>query len=123
VSLEAAQQAHAILTVFRYEEEIQRLHRELEQRGGPPQGGHGGNAQPPPPAIGHGPANLFQGIMAGGGQGGPGLAPPPDGPQGMPGHMQGQGPPGINAPPGPPHNPFAYGQPQGSALNGTRTSL
>ncbi|KAK0885835.1 general transcription repressor [Friedmanniomyces endolithicus] len=105
----------------KYEEEIQRLHHELEQRGGPAQPGHGANAQPPPPAIGHGPANLFQGIMAGGGQGGPGLAPPPQdqqGQPGMPGHMQSQGPPGLNAPPGPPNNPFAYGQPQVPALNG-----
>ncbi|KAK0968325.1 general transcription repressor [Friedmanniomyces endolithicus] len=105
----------------KYEEEIQRLHHELEQRGGPAQPGHGANAQPPPPAIGHGPANLFQGIMAGGGQGGPGLAPPPQdqqGQPGLPGHMQSQGPPGLNAPPGPPNNPFAYGQPQVPALNG-----
>ncbi|KAK3713902.1 general transcription repressor [Vermiconidia calcicola] len=105
-----------------YEEEIARLHRELEQRGGAPQGQHAGPSQPPPPAIGHGPANLFQGIMAGGGQGGPGLAPPPQeqqGAPGMPGHMQGQAPPGLNAPPGPPHNPFAYGAPQGpGGLNG-----
>ncbi|EMC97358.1 hypothetical protein BAUCODRAFT_33079 [Baudoinia panamericana UAMH 10762] len=105
----------------RYEEEIARLRHELEQRGGPSAGNHSGPAQPPPPAIGHGPANLFQGIMAGGGQGGPGLAPPPQeqqGQPGMPGHMQGQGPPGLNAPPGPPHNPFAYGQPQAQGING-----
>ncbi|KXL45914.1 hypothetical protein M433DRAFT_145235 [Acidomyces richmondensis BFW] len=104
----------------KYEEELQRLRHELEQRGGPSQGPHG-PVQPPPPAIGHGPANLFQGIMAGGGQGGPGLAPPPQdqpGQPGLPGHMQGQGPPGVTAPPGPPHNPFAYGQQPGPGLNG-----
>ncbi|CAK3940225.1 Transcriptional repressor rco-1 [Lecanosticta acicola] len=106
----------------KYEEEIARLRHELEQRGGPSQGPHAAPSQPPPPAIGHGPANLFQGIMAGG-QGGPGLAPPPQeqqGQPGMPGHMQGQGPPGgLNPPPGPPHNPFAYGQPQGpGGMNG-----
>lgn len=110
------------LTTFRYEEEIARLRHELEQRGGPSQGPHGASSsQPAPPAIGHGPANLFQGIMAGG-AGGPGLAPPPQeqqGQPGMPGHMQGQMPPSLNAPPGPPHNPFAYGQLQGPpAANG-----
>ncbi|KAK3617341.1 general transcription repressor [Elasticomyces elasticus] len=109
----------------KYEEEIQRLSRELESRGGPSQTGHGPNAQPPPPAIGHGPANLFQGIMAGGGgQNGPGLAPPPQDQGQVHGGMQGQGvPPGLNPPPGPPNNPFAYGQapqPQqgGPSLNG-----
>lgn len=107
--------SQAKLTVCRYEEEINRLRAELEQRGGPSQGGAGGSQHPAPPTIGHGPANLFQGIMANAGQGGPGLAPPPQeqpGQPGLPGHMQGQAPPGLNAPPGPPHNPFAYGQPQ-----------
>ncbi|OQO04650.1 hypothetical protein B0A48_09572 [Cryoendolithus antarcticus] len=107
----------------RYEDEIARLKHELEQRGGPVGGGPSGPSQPPPPAIGHGPANLFQGIMAGSAaQGGPGLAPPPQdqqGQPGMPGHMQPQGAPGFNPPPGPPHNPFAYGgQPPGPSLNG-----
>ncbi|KAK3676456.1 general transcription repressor [Recurvomyces mirabilis] len=105
----------------KYEEEISRLRHELEQRGGPSQGGHAGPSQPQPPVIGHGPRDLFQGIMAGGGQGGPGLAPPPQeqqGQPGMPGHMQGQGPPGLNQPPPGPHNPFNYGQPQGPGLNG-----
>ena len=106
--------------IIRYEEEIARLRHELEQRGGPSQGPHNAQSQPPPPAIGHGPANLFQGIMAGG-QGGPGLAPPPQdqqGQPGMPGHMQ--GPPGLNPPPGPPqHSAFGYGQPQGpGGING-----
>lgn len=114
------------LTYGRYEEELARLRHELEQRGGPPQGPHAGPAQPPPPAIGHGPANLFQGIMAGaGGQGGPGLAPPPQeqpGQPAMPGQLQPQGPPGLNQPPGPPHNPFAYPQPQGPGINGESVS-
>lgn len=109
--------------MHRYEEEIARLRHELEQRGGPSQGPHAAPSQPPPPAIGHGPANLFQGIMAGG-AGGPGLAPPPPQDQqaqpGMPGHMgPGGGPPGLNPPPGPPHNPFAaYGQQPPAGING-----
>jgi glucose repression regulatory protein TUP1 len=70
----------------RYEEEIARLLRELEARGGAPPrpagiGGPGPQApnvgpSQPAPSLGHGPSNLFGGIMAGG-QGGPGLAPPP----------------------------------------------
>ena len=71
----------------RYEEEISRLQRELEARGGggPPIAAHAGNSvapQPTPPSIGHGPRDLFGGIMSGqGGQGGPGLAPPQPDPQ------------------------------------------
>ncbi|KAK8213225.1 general transcription repressor [Zalaria obscura] len=108
--------SNPLLIRLRYEEEVAHLRRELEARGGPSQSSHTGPSQPPPPAIGHGPANLFQGIMAGGAaQGGPGLAPPPqEQPQqpGMPAHMP-QGPPGLNPAPGPPqHAPFGgYGQP------------
>ena len=97
------------------------MRRELEARGGPSQPVHTGPAQQPPPAIGHGPANLFQGIMAGAtAQGGPGLAPPPEqqGAQpGMPAHIQ--GPPALTQPQGPPqHAPFGgYGQP-GPGVNG-----
>lgn len=109
-----------MLTVSRYEDDIARLRRELEARGGPSQSSHNGPTQPPPPAIGHGPANLFQGIMAGAAaQGGPGLAPPPQEPpqgQGMPGHMA-QGPPGLNAAPGPPAHFGGYAQPAPS-VNG-----
>ncbi|KAF2768424.1 WD40 repeat-like protein [Teratosphaeria nubilosa] len=104
----------------KYEEEVQRLRHELEQRGGPSQGPHVGPSHPPPPPIGHGSGNLFQGIMAGN-QGGQGLAPPPQdqpGQPGLPGHMQPQGPPGMTAPPGPPNNPFyPQGGPPG-AING-----
>ncbi|KAL8720717.1 MAG: hypothetical protein Q9225_002451 [Loekoesia sp. 1 TL-2023] len=68
----------------RYEEDIARLRHELEARGGPPSHvsinglpPHAGVPQPQPPAIGHGPSNLFGGIMANPpGQGAPGLVPP-----------------------------------------------
>lgn len=99
----------------RYEEEIARLQRELEARGGPSQNSqHHGPSQPPPPSIGHGPSNLFGGIMAGNNQGGPGLAPPPQEPQqpgGLPPHLGGapQGPPGLNPAPGPPQHFGGYG--------------
>jgi glucose repression regulatory protein TUP1 len=66
---------------MKYEEEITRLRRELEARGGPSQShlsGVGGPlSQQPAPTIGHGPSNLFGNIMAGPGQAGPALAPPP----------------------------------------------
>lgn len=112
----------AVLIPHRYEDEMARLRRELDNRG-PSQSSHNGPAQPPPPAIGHGPANLFQGIMAGAAaQGGPGLAPPPqEQPQGpgMPGHMP-QGPQGPQGPPQ--HAPFGgYGQPPAS-INGKMNS-
>lgn len=106
----------------KYEGEIERLQRELESRGGPSQSSQQhGPSHPPPPAIGHGPSNLFGGIMAGSAaQGGPGLAPPPPEPhqpQGLPPHAP-QGPPGLNPVQGPPqHTPFGGYQP-GPALNG-----
>lgn len=65
-----------------YEAEIRVLRHELESRGvqpisshlaGPAQ--HAGPSQAPPPALGHGPSNLFGGIMTN--QGGYGPAPPP----------------------------------------------
>src|ERR1700759_354877 len=69
-----------------YEAEIRMLRHELDVRGGQPVqphlGGlpqHGGPAQPPP-SLGHGQGGLFSGIMANQGQGGPGLAPPPEQP-------------------------------------------
>ncbi|KAJ8611453.1 hypothetical protein MRB53_037972 [Persea americana] len=96
----------------KYEDEIQRLKYELEQRGGSTQGGAVGPAQAPPPSIGHGPANLFQGIMAGGAQGGPQLAPPQQDQQAQPG-LQMHAPPAPGfTPQGPPQHPFQYGQPQ-----------
>ncbi|KAI9714870.1 MAG: general transcription repressor [Bogoriella megaspora] len=111
-----------------YEEELNRLRHELEARGGlgpSHMGGphHSGPNQPQPPSIGHGPSNLFGGIMAGGAQGGgQGLAPPQqDGPK-PPGYQQQtgpHGPPSLNQAPGPPsHAPFppyganGYGGPQ-----------
>ncbi|KAF2657420.1 transcriptional repressor rco-1 [Lophiostoma macrostomum CBS 122681] len=104
----------------KYEDEIARLQRELEARGGPSQSSqHHGPSQPPPPSIGHGPSNLFGGIMAGSATGGgPGLAPPPQEPQqGLPPHMGGpQGPPGLNPAPGPPQHFGGY-QP-GPSVNG-----
>ncbi|MBE7180627.1 MAG: hypothetical protein INR71_05350 [Terriglobus roseus] len=114
----------------RYEEELNRLRQELERAGGhvPPShiGGppNAGPSQPPPPALGHGPSNLFGGIMTGAtAQGGPGLAPPPQDAvqqQGLPTHIS-QGPPGLNpAPTGPPQPPpFPYNQPGPPGPNGT----
>ncbi|KAF2463754.1 WD40 repeat-like protein [Lindgomyces ingoldianus] len=115
----ALEQQH-ISVKTKYEDEIARLQRELEARGGPSQSSqHHGPSQPPPPSIGHGPSNLFGGIMAGSAaQGGPGLAPPPQEPpqpQGLPPHMP-QGPPGLNTAPGPPQHFGGY-QP-GPSVNG-----
>jgi len=113
----------------RYDEEITRLRHELEARGGPnprpagpgiggPQHAGPGLAQQPPPSIGHGPSNLFGGIMAGqGGQGAPGLAPPPQQPdqQGPPHQQMPQpGPP----PPPPQAPPFQSGGYPGPSQNG-----
>jgi glucose repression regulatory protein TUP1 len=108
----------------KYEDRIAQLEREIEQRGGPAQNSqhHGpSQPQPQPPQIGHGPSNLFGGIMAGSAsQGGPGLAPPPQEAQqqqGMPPHLGPQGPPGLNPAPGPPQHFGGYQQP-GPAANG-----
>lgn len=93
---------------FRYDDEIARLHHELEARGGPQSHvgisglpAHGGVSQPQPPAIGHGPSNLFGGIMANPpGQGNPGLVPPSQEqqPQAPPTHQMPQQPPGLQQP-------------------------
>ena len=112
--------------VARYEEQIDSLRRDLESRGGPSQSQQHGPSHPPPPAIGHGPSNLFGGIMAGNAaQGGPGLAPPsqdPQQPQSLPPHAP-QGPPGLNPVPGPPqHAPFGGYQPP-PAINGECSAL
>lgn len=85
------------------------MRRELENRAGPSASSHN-STQAPPPAIGHGPSNLFQSIMAGNtAQGGPVLAPP----QEQPPHLQGPPPPT-----GPPqHPPFpGYGPPTNGVL-------
>ncbi|MCJ1468453.1 general transcription repressor [Pseudocyphellaria aurata] len=93
----------------RYEDDINRLRHEIEARGGPPSHvgisglpPHGGVSQPQPPAIGHGPSNLFGGIMANPpGQGNPGLVPPSQDqqqPQAPP-HQMPQPPPGLQQPP------------------------
>ncbi|KAF2866526.1 WD40-repeat-containing domain protein [Massariosphaeria phaeospora] len=116
----ALEQQH-IQIKAKYEDDIARLQRELEARGGPSQNSqHHGPSQPPPPSIGHGPSNLFGGIMAGSAsQGGPGLAPPPQEPQqpqALPPHMGPQGPPGLNPPPGPPQHFGGYQA--GPSING-----
>ncbi|KAF9918150.1 general transcription repressor [Lobosporangium transversale] len=60
-----------------WEEEVVRLRREVEQRGGTVQPPHPHpHNQPPPPTIGQGQSNLFGGIINGG-PGGPGLVAPP----------------------------------------------
>ncbi|KAL2816381.1 WD40-repeat-containing domain protein [Aspergillus cavernicola] len=108
-----------------YEAEIRMLRHELESRGvqtvashvvGPAQ--HAGPSQAPPPALGHGPSNLFGGIMANQGGSGPGLAPPPPQDQQPPQHSLQQ--PASVAQPGVPQQPqstFGGYQP-GAAVNG-----
>jgi len=112
----------------RYDEDITRLQRELEARGGPPLSAHlsgppqhPGPSQPPPPSIGHGPSNLFGGIMANpGGQGGPGLATPQEQhQQPPPPHQMPQPPPGPQSQgPSQLQQPSFPGYPQPSAVNG-----
>ncbi|QSZ37869.1 hypothetical protein DSL72_008969 [Monilinia vaccinii-corymbosi] len=113
----------------KYDEELQRLHRELEARGGasrpPAMGGPPQHAAPSqaPPSIGHGPSNLFGGIMAGqASQGGPGLAPPPqqqDAQGPLPPHAMPQPQPALQGPPPSQQGPFQGGYPpQGPPQNG-----
>ncbi|KAE9374256.1 WD40 repeat-like protein [Stipitochalara longipes BDJ] len=101
----------------KYDEEISRLHRELEARGGNPRapgiGGppqNAGSSQQAPPSIGLGQGTLFGGIMAGSG---PGLAPPPTQPDqhGPPQHGMPQPPPPPPPLQGPPPQqpPFQQG--------------
>ncbi|KAL8823012.1 MAG: hypothetical protein Q9191_006265 [Dirinaria sp. TL-2023a] len=99
-----------VLMKQRYDDDIARLRHELEARGGPPSHvgvsglpPHGGVSQSQPPAIGHGPSNLFGGIMANPpGQGNPGLVPlSQDQPQGPPQNQMPQPPPGLHQPPFP----------------------
>lgn len=101
--------AHATMKQ-KYEEEIARLSRELEARGGAHAPQHGsqnaGPSQPPPPAIGHGPRDLFGTIMAGGGPNGPPLAPPQQqDPQQQQHHPQIPPPPPAAIPQGPSNQP------------------
>jgi general transcriptional corepressor TUP1 len=113
-----------------YEREIQMLRHELEMRGpGPSQsqlsGGHQGGSNRPetvlhPPSLGHGQGGLFSGIMANQGQGGPGLAPPPDQPPPPQQHPL-QPPPQGGQPQGPPQSQLQGSFPpyqQGPTLNG-----
>ena len=118
-----------------YEQEIRGLRQELDARGvqtvsshmaGAPI--HAGPSHAPPPALGHGPSNLFGGIMANQGGGGPGLAPPPPQPhdqQQPPQHSLQQPAPGAQQPQGPPQpQPGTFGGYQpGAAVNGTYTPL
>lgn len=105
-----------------YEQEIRALRHELDLRGGAPPvqshvGGplqHGGPSQPPP-SLGHGQGGLFSGIMANQGQGGPGLAPPPEQPPQQQHPLQ--GPPGGQGQ-GPPQPPSSFPGYQPPALNG-----
>ncbi|RKF57901.1 Transcriptional repressor rco-1 [Erysiphe neolycopersici] len=134
----AMEQTHLALKQ-KYDEELSRLHRELEARGGNPRSSaiavpsqNQGPSQQAPPSLGHGPSNLFSGIMAG--QVAPGLVPPsqvdqhlppqhhmPQPPPGPP-NLQGPppGPPNLQGPPPPPPTqaqfPGAYSQ--GPAPNG-----
>ena len=108
-----------------YENEIRLLREQLEARGGPSMSSHmgaptqpGGHPQPPP-ALGHGPSNLFSGIMANQGQGGPGLAPPPEQQPTPQQHPLAPGGPGQ--PQGPPQGPQPAsfsGYHPGPTLNG-----
>lgn len=93
-------------------------------RGGPSSATHHApqSAQPQPPTIGHGPSNLFGGIMAGGR--GEGLAAPPQEPpqpQGLPAHLtQGSG---LNTgPPQAQHQPYS-GYQSAPGVNGSHDHL
>lgn len=66
--------------IYSYETEIRMLRHELESRGVQPvshiaPAAHTG-PQGQPPQVGHGPSNLFSGIMANPGGSGTGLVPP-----------------------------------------------
>ncbi|KAI1906202.1 general transcription repressor [Ophidiomyces ophidiicola] len=109
----------------KYEGEIRALRMELESRGihlppshvgGPPT--HGGLSQAPPPALGHGPSNLFGGIITNQGGGPPALAPPPPQDQQQPPqHSMQQPASGAQGPPQPQQGAFGGYQPN-SGVNG-----
>ena len=114
------------MNASRYDEDIARLRHEIEARGGPPSHvgvsglpPHGGVSQPAPPAIGHGPSNLFGGIMANPpGQGNPGLVPPSQDQQQQ---QQQQGPPPHQMPQpqqGLQSGPYQGSYPQPPVVNG-----
>ncbi|KAJ6092050.1 hypothetical protein N7467_004019 [Penicillium canescens] len=109
-----------------YETEIRMLRHELESRGvqtipshiGGPAATHTAPSQAPPPALGHGPSNLFGGIMTNPPGSGPGLAPPPPQDQQPPQHALQQ--PASAAQPGAPQPPQSSfgGYQAGAAVNG-----
>ena len=102
------------------------LRHELESRGvqtipshiGGPAAAHTAPSQAPPPALGHGPSNLFGGIMTNPPGSGPGLAPPPPQDQQPPQHALQQ--PASAAQPGAPQPPQSSfgGYQAGAAVNG-----
>lgn len=102
------------------------LRHELESRGiqtisshisGPAAAGHAPSGQAPPPALGHGPSNLFGGIMTNPAGSGPGLAPPAPQDQQPPQHALQQ--PASVAQPGAPQPPqSSFGYQRGAAVNG-----
>ncbi|KAJ5825501.1 general transcription repressor [Penicillium riverlandense] len=109
-----------------YESEIRLLRHELESRGVQPipshmgaSAQHTGPAQAPPPALGHGPSNLFGGIMANQGGSGPGLAPPHSQDQQRPPQHTLQQPAPAAQPGAPQHSQSSFGGYQpGPAVNG-----
>ena len=114
-----------------YDAEVKTLRQELDnaRAGGMPshmgnQPQYGSASQPQPPALGHGPSNLFSGIMANSGQGGPGLAPPPSQDQQPPPQQQHPlqppipGPQQAGPPPAQPQGPFQGYQTGPPAING-----
>ena len=99
------------------------LRHELESRGVQPVASHIAPAQhtgpqAQPPSLGHGPSNLFGGIMANQGGSGPGLALPPSQDQQHSQHTL-QQPASATQPgaPQPPQSSFG-GYPPGAAVNG-----
>ncbi|KAJ5107566.1 Transcriptional repressor rco-1 [Penicillium angulare] len=105
-----------------YEAEIRMLRHELESRGVQtvPHVAPGATHTAPqgqPPQVGHGPSNLFSGIMANQGGSGPGLAPPPPQDQQPPQHALQQQPASAAQPGQPPQSSFG-GYPPGAAVTG-----